>query len=101
VIEWLNGKIVEVTQLARNASIVAVIVVVLMTYYKARALVPVVVAALVGGVFLWSINHPEWWVDRVGDESGARVVIVDVDPLGPGLDPTPPTPGPGLDLVAV
>jgi hypothetical protein len=86
VIEWTNGKLLEVTALARNTANVAVVVVLVMTYYKARAIVPVIVGAIVAGVFLWTINHPEWWQERVGDETTApvmdedHVVVMDLPP---------------------
>lgn len=69
MIDWLSGKIVEVTALVRGASVLGAIVMVAFAYYRARSLVAVIVAGLTAGVFLWTINNTDWWRDRVEEES--------------------------------
>jgi hypothetical protein len=84
VIDWLSGKIVEVTALVRGASVLGAIIMVAFAYYRARSLVAVLVAGLTAGVFLWTINNTDWWRDRVQEESdtmgrtGVTVEVVDL-----------------------
>jgi|RhiMethySRZTD1v2_1073278.scaffolds.fasta_scaffold942387_2 hypothetical protein len=88
MIDFLNGKVLEVTALVRGASVLGAIVMVAFAYYKVRSLVAVLVAALTAGVFLWTINNTEWWTDRVEEETdtlgrnGALVTEVDLQPVG-------------------
>ncbi|HEV7762570.1 MAG TPA: hypothetical protein VGO78_26355 [Acidimicrobiales bacterium] len=88
MIDFLNGKVLEVTALVRGASVLGAIVMVAFAYYKVRSLVAVLVAALTAGVFLWTINNTEWWTDRVQEETdtlgrnGALVTEVDLQPVG-------------------
>jgi hypothetical protein len=88
MIDFLNGKVLEVTALVRGASVLGAIVMVAFAYYKMRSLVAVLVAALTAGVFLWTINNTEWWTDRVEEETdtlgrnGALVTEVDLQPVG-------------------
>lgn len=72
MIEWLSGKIVEVTDLVKGASVLGAIIMVAVAYYKARSLVALIVAALTAGVFLWTINNTQWWQDRVEEETQSR-----------------------------
>jgi hypothetical protein len=84
VIDWISGKILEVTALVRGASVLGAILMVAFAYYKARSLVAVLVAGLTAGVFLWTIHNTDWWVDRVEEESDARAVTVEVsEPVQP------------------
>jgi hypothetical protein len=88
MIDFLNGKILELTALVRGASVLGAIVVVAMTYYKARSLVALLVAALTAGVFLWTISNTSWWTQRVQDETntmGGHVVVVSIDHQPVGL----------------
>lgn len=81
MIDWLSGKIVEVTALVRGASVLGAIIMVAFAYYRARSLVAVLVAGLTAGVFLWTINNTDWWRDRVEEESdtlGPTQVTVEV-----------------------
>jgi hypothetical protein len=88
MIDFLNGKVLEVTAFVRGASVLGAIVIVAATYYKARSLVALLVAALTAGVFLWTINNTEWWTDRVEEETdtlGRNTLVVthaDVAPVG-------------------
>jgi hypothetical protein len=88
MIDFLNGKVLEVTALVRGASVLGAIVMVAFAYYRIRSLVAVLVAALTAGVFLWAINNTDWWVDRVEEETdtlGRHTLVVsyaDVAPLG-------------------
>jgi hypothetical protein len=88
MIDFLNGKVLEVTALVRGASVLGAIVMVAFAYYKVRSLVAVLVAALTAGVFLWTINNTDWWTDRVEEETdtlgrnGALVTEVDLQPVG-------------------
>lgn len=87
MIDFLNGKVLEVTSLVRGASVLGAIVMVALAYYKARSLVALLVAALTAGVFLWTINNTDWWTDRVEEETdtigrNTLVVTADVMPVG-------------------
>jgi hypothetical protein len=87
VIDWISGKILEVTALVRGASVLGAILMVGFAYYKARSLVAVLVAGLTAGVFLWTIHNTDWWVDRVEEESGTLaplgVTVEVVEPAQP------------------
>jgi hypothetical protein len=72
MIDWLSGKILEVTDLVRGASVLGAIVMVAFAYYKARSIVALLVAALTAGVFLWTINNVDWWQQRVEEETGSH-----------------------------
>jgi hypothetical protein len=82
-IEWLSGKIDEVTAVLQAAFTVVAIGLVGFTYMKTRALGALIVAALTAGIFLWTIHNPSWWQDRVGDETDthAPIDVVDRDRL--------------------
>lgn len=91
MIDWLSGKLVEVTALVRGASVLGAIIMVAFAYYRARSLVAVLVAGLTAGVFLWTINNTDWWRDRVADESDTMgrigVTVEVVDPTQPAAAP--------------
>lgn len=80
MIDWLNGKVLEVTDLVKGASVLGAIIMVAAAYYKARSLVALIVAALTAGVFLWTINNPEWWQQRVQEETLPGHVLTIVIP---------------------
>jgi hypothetical protein len=87
MIDFVSGKILEVTALVRGASVLGAIVIVAATYYKARTLTALIVAALTAGVFLWTINSIDWWQDRVEEETdtmGRTVVVTEVEQPSPG-----------------
>jgi hypothetical protein len=69
VIEWTSGKILEVTALVRGASVLGAILMVVVAYFKLRSIVAVIVASITAGVFLFTINNTDWWLDRVEEES--------------------------------
>lgn len=69
MIEWLDGKISEVTSLLQAAATVGAIALVIFAYVKTRTLVAVLVAAITAGVFLFSVHNPDWWQSRVGEET--------------------------------
>jgi hypothetical protein len=87
MIDFVSGKILEVTALVRGASVLGAIVIVATTYYKARTLTALIVAALTAGVFLWTINSIDWWQDRVEEETdtmGRTVLVTEVEQPSPG-----------------
>ena len=69
MIDWLSGKLLEVTDLVKGASVLGAIIMVAAAYYKARSLVALLVAALTAGVFLWTINNVDWWQTKVQEET--------------------------------
>jgi hypothetical protein len=85
MIEWMNGKIVEVTDLVRGASVLGAIVMVAVAYYKLRSLVALIVAALTAGVFLFAINNITWFQDRVTEETQSREVWNALDEFQEGV----------------
>jgi hypothetical protein len=74
MIDWLQGKILEVTDLVRGASVLGAIIMIAAAYYKARSIVALIVAALTAGVFLWTINNTDWWRARVEEETRSREI---------------------------
>jgi hypothetical protein len=87
MIDFVSGKILEVTALVRGASVLGAILIVAATYYKARTLTALIVAALTAGVFLWTINSIDWWQDRVEEETdtlGRTVLVTEVEQPSPG-----------------
>lgn len=74
MIDWLQGKILEVTDLVRGASVLGAIIMIAVAYYKARSIVALIVAALTAGVFLWTINNTDWWRQRVEEETRSREI---------------------------
>lgn len=87
MIDFVSGKILEVTALVRGASVLGAIVIVAATYYKARTLTALIVAALTAGVFLWTINSIDWWQERVEEETdtmGRTVLVTEVEQPSPG-----------------
>lgn len=79
MIDFLNGKILEVTDLVRGASVLGAIVMVAAAYYKARSIVALIVAALTAGVFLFAVNNIDWFQERVTEETRGSHVVVSVD----------------------
>jgi hypothetical protein len=77
VIDWVSGKVVEVTDLVRGASVLGAIIMVAVAYYKVRTLVAVIVAGLTAGVFLWAINNIEWFQTKVQEETGSGELFGD------------------------
>jgi hypothetical protein len=69
VIDWTSTKILEVTALVRGASVLGAILMVVIAYFKLRSIVAVIVASITAGVFLFTINNTDWWLDRVEEES--------------------------------
>jgi hypothetical protein len=87
VIDWTSTKILEVTALVRGASVLGAILMVVVAYFKLRSIVAVIVASITAGVFLFTINNTDWWLDRVEEESetmrrGAEVSNWDGGALG-------------------
>jgi hypothetical protein len=83
VIDWTSGKILEVTALVRGASVLGAILMVAVAYFKLRSIVAVIVAAITAGVFLFTINNTDWWLDRVEEESDTMRRTVEVAPPSP------------------
>jgi hypothetical protein len=70
VIDWLNEKFGEVEQLGIHAGQLGFVLVMVMTWFKTKALVPVIVTALVGGFVLFAVSNTGWFKQKVTDESG-------------------------------
>lgn len=75
MIDWLNGKILELTSLVRGAAVLLAVTMVAYAYLRTRSLVTLLVAALTAGIFLWAINNTGWWQEKVGEESTAPVIV--------------------------
>lgn len=101
MIEWLNGKLAELTGTLQVGGTVLAIAIVAYAYAKARTLVALLVAGLTAGVFIWLINSGSgWFSDRVGDETneGAHRAVVQLPqqvalPGDPVVIETPDTSG--------
>jgi len=70
MIDFLNGKVLEVTALVRGASVLGAIVMVAFAYYKVRSLVAVLVFEAPGPQE-WTWDREEA-VDRLSDAYGAE-----------------------------
>ena len=89
--QWFQGKLVEVQTLIQAAAVVMAIVAILGAWFRTKALVPTVTAAVLAGFVLWGINNTSWFQTKVGEESGlglqapaASVVVVRFGPGGLG-----------------
>lgn len=69
MLDWVETKVDDVTELFRGVSVLGAIIMVAIAYYKTRTIVALIVAALTAGVFLWTINNTEWWQERVEEET--------------------------------
>lgn len=76
MIEWTNGKIVELIDLMRGAAVLGAVAMVVYAYIKTRTLIAVLVAAITAGIFLFVVNNPDWWQQRVSEEGGAPAPVV-------------------------
>lgn len=77
--DWLNEKLLEVEQLGINSVRAIFVVILAITYWRTKALVPVIVAAIVGGFVLFAVVNPGWFQQRVADESAPRGLVEETD----------------------
>lgn len=68
--QWLQGKLGEVQALIQAAAVVMAIVAILGAWFRTKALVPTVTAAVLAGFVLWGISNTSWFQTKVGEESG-------------------------------
>lgn len=76
MIDWTHDKILELIALLRIAAVLGAVAMVIWSYLKYRTLVAVLVAAITAGIFLFVVNRPDWWQQRVDEESGAPAPVV-------------------------
>ncbi len=74
----------DLTALLRAAAAVVAIFMVLATWVKTRAAVPIVAAVIVGGFVLWAVTADGlgWFSDRIGDDADRLAAAVVVEPTG-------------------
>lgn len=77
--QWFQGKLVQVESLIQAAAVVMAIIAILGAWFRTKALVPTVTAAILSGFVLWGINNTSWFQTKVGEESGLSVPA----PAGP------------------
>ena len=71
--QWFQGKLVQVQTLIQAAAVVMAIIAILGAWFRTKALVPTVTAAILSGFVLWGINNTSWFQTKVGEESGLSV----------------------------
>ena len=68
--QWFQGKLTQVETLIQAAAVVMAIIAILGAWFRTKALVPTVTAAVLAGFVLWGINNTSWFQTKVGEESG-------------------------------
>ena len=71
--QWFQGKLVQVQTLIQAAAVVMAIIAILGAWFRTKALVPTVTAAILSGFVLWGINNTSWFQTKVGQETGLGV----------------------------
>jgi hypothetical protein len=91
--QWFQGKLLQAQSLVQAAAVLMAIIAILGAWFRTKALVPTVTAAILSGFVLWGINNTSWFQTKVGEESGlgvpapaapSPVVVVLGGPPGPG-----------------
>lgn len=68
--QWFQGKLGQVESLIQAAAVVMAIIAILGAWFRTKALVPTITAAVLSGFVLWGINNTSWFQTKVGEESG-------------------------------
>lgn len=68
--QFLQQKLTQVQSLIQAAAVVMAIVAILGAWFRTKALVPTVTAAVLSGFVLWGINNTSWFQTKVGQETG-------------------------------
>ena len=68
--QWFQGKLTQLETLIQAAAVVMAIIAILGAWFRTKALVPTVTAAVLAGFVLWGINNTSWFQTKVGEESG-------------------------------
>ena len=84
--QWLQGKLGEVQTLIQAAAVVMAIIAILGAWFRTKALVPTVTAAVLAGFVLWGISNTSWFQTKVGEETGLgaqpATTAVHLSPVG-------------------
>ena len=95
--DFLRGKLGEAQSLIQAAAVVMAIVFILSAWFRTKALVPTLTAAVLSGFVLWGINNTSWFQTKVGEETGLGAPVAAVTAGGPvvvSLRAGPPVAGP-------
>lgn len=68
--DWFGlatNMVTNVEDLLKAAAIAVVIFAIVKTYAKSQALIPTVVAMIIGGVVIWSIANTTWFSSTAGN----------------------------------
>lgn len=76
----------EATALVQMAATVIVAVVVVTTFLKTRALIPVLGVALIGGFVVWVVFGGSRWIGNRIDEDADRLTAPAIHVITPHLD---------------
>lgn len=68
--QWLQGKLGEVQTLIQAGAVVMAIIAILGAWFRTKALVPTITAAVLAGFVLWGISNTSWFQTKVGEETG-------------------------------
>lgn len=85
--EWLNGLVDEGQAVTKNVVVLVAMFTIGMTWFRTRALVPVVGACILAGIALFAINNSDWFEQKIGEETDRRAPLV--SSLGEEAAPPP------------
>lgn len=66
--QWLTQEILKLQQVAEGGVVLLVILVVIATYAKTKAIVPTLGALVFGFVVIWAVHNTGWFETRIGQE---------------------------------
>lgn len=79
MIDWANGKLVEIQQLLQLGVGVMAIVMVITVWAKTKAFVPTIGALVFGALLTWGVYHSDVLQQKVDEEfQSAAAVLVEV-----------------------
>ena len=67
-IDWASNKIGDLMGLTQEGAMLAVVVILVLTYLATKSLIKTFVAAILGGLVLFAVGAPGWFKDKVGGE---------------------------------
>ncbi len=76
MLEWLNGLVNEGQAVTKNVVVLVAMFTIGMTWFRTRALVPVIGACILAGIALFAINNSDWFEDKIGEETDRRAPLM-------------------------
>jgi CHASE2 domain-containing sensor protein len=78
VLDWLTDKLTELQELIQLGAIVIGMVMIVITWWRTKALVPTLTIMVVAGAVIWAVANIEWFEKKVGEETqglGPRIEV--------------------------